>query len=248
MMKIGKYMICILAAGYLSVTGCMKIDNFDAPAAKIQGRIIDKTTGKNMYLGQAESHIRIWEVSYRWDPEPQDLRTKADGTYYNDKLFTGTYDMLPYNGAWWPCDTLKDVKIMKKGAVQDFEVTPYLHLIDFYVELDGLNLTMSCKLQAPITENMPRVIDIRPFVSNNSLCGLSSRLDYYYSDDYRIRLNKEWQEIDSGNGVSKETYSITVPLKAGYKYTVRMGALVDYTFTNYNYTETVEVKVPKDAE
>ncbi len=248
MVKIGRYMTFALAAALLAAAGCMKIDNLDAPAAKIQGRIIDKTTGENMYLGQAESHIRIWEVSYRWDPEPQDLNTKADGTYYNDKLFTGTYDMLPYDGAWWPCETVKDVKIMKKGAVQDFEVIPYLHLIDFYIELDGLNLTMSCKLQAPITEDMPRVIEIRPFISNNSLCGLGDRLDYYFSDDYRIKINKEWAEIDNGKGVSKDTYTITVPLKAGYRYSVRMGALVNYAFVNYNYTEIVEVKVPKDAE
>lgn len=242
-----KYIVCALAAFCLA-TACMKIDNFDAPAAKIEGRIIDKTTGKNMYLGQAESHIRIWEVSYRWDPEPQDLNTKADGTYYNDKLFTGTYDMQPYDGAWWPCEKTMDVKIKKKGTIQNFAVIPYLHLIDFYAELDGVNLTMSCKLEAPITEGMPRVMEIRPFISNNSICGYGSRLDYYFSDDYRIRINKEWEDIDNGRGVSRDTYSITVPLKAGYRYTVRLGALVNFAFVNYNYTETLEVKVPIDAE
>ena len=245
---IRKLIIYACAAAVCAVTSCMKIDNVDAPAAKIRGRIIDKTTGENMYLGQAESHIRIWEVSYRWDPEPQDLNTKADGTYYNDKLFTGTYDMLPYDGAWWPCETTMDVKIMKKGAVQDFEVIPYLHLIDFYAELDGVNLTMSCKLEAPVTENMPRVIEVRPFVSNTSICGYGNRIDYYFSDDYRIKINKEWEDLDNGKGVSKDTYSVTVPLKAGYRYTVRLGALVNFAFVNYNYTETLEVKVPKDAE
>ena len=242
-----KYNNLFLLLALLLPVGCMGIDNFDAPAAKIQGRIIDKTTGQPMYLGQAESHIRIWEVSYRWDPEPQDLNTKADGTYYNDKLFTGTYDMLPLDGAWWPCDTTFNVKIGKKGAVQDFEVTPYLHLIDFYYELDGVNLTMSCRLEAPIREGMPRVIEVRPFINNNSLCGFGSRLDYYFSDTDTIRINKDWEELDNGKGVSKDTYSVTVPLKAGYHYTVRMGALVNFKYVNYNYTETMEVKVPKDA-
>ena len=239
-----------LAAAILSVAAvsCMEIDNFDAPAAKISGRIIDKTTGENMLLGQAESHIRIWEVSYRWDPEPQDLNTKADGTYCNTKLFTGTYDMLPYDGAWWPCDTTMNVKIMKKGAVQDFEVTPYLHLVDFYAELDGLNLTMSCRLEAPITEDMPKVVEIRPFVSNTSLCGYGNRIEYYFSDEYRVKINREWQDIDNGKGLSKETYSVTVPLKAGYKYTARLGALVNFAYVNYNYSEMVEIKVPSDAE
>ena len=113
------------------LVSCMEIDNFEAPSAKVEGRIIDKTTGQPMLLDQGVSHVRIWEMSYSQHPNPQDLAIKEDGTYYNDKLFSGTYDMLPRDGAWWPCDTTYNVAIGKKGTVQDFEVIPYLHIVDF---------------------------------------------------------------------------------------------------------------------
>ena len=56
-----------------------------------------------MMFDQNDTKIRIWERSYSLKPEPQDLAVKADGTYKNTKLFAGTYNMLPYNGAYWPC-------------------------------------------------------------------------------------------------------------------------------------------------
>ena len=125
---------------------CMEIDNFDAPDGKVSGRIIDKTTGLNMMFDNNDTKIRIWERSYSLKPEPQDLAVKADGTYKNTKLFRGTYNMLPYNGSYWPCDTTFYVPIGKKGTVQDFYVTPYLQLTDFKYELNGMMRRMSAVL------------------------------------------------------------------------------------------------------
>ena len=232
------------------LASCMKIDNFDAPEAKVSGRIIDKTTGKNMLFDQNDTKIRIWERSYSLKPEPQDLAVKADGTYKNTKLFAGTYNMLPYNGAYWPCDTTFYVPIGRKGTVQDFYVTPYLHLLDFKYELNGLELTMSCMLHAPIVENMPQVQEIRPFLSLNQHCGYANHLGYYWSDDYKVRIMKDWSAICNKSlpNYSKDTYSITVPVKAGYTDWCRLGAKVNNAFENYNYTETVKIVVPADAK
>ena len=194
---------------------CMEIDNFEGPEAKVSGRIIDKTTGKNMLFDNNDTKIRIWERSYSLKPEPQDLAVKADGTYKNTKLFPGTYNMLPYNGAYWPCDTTFYVPIGRKGTVQNFEVTPYLQLLDFKYELNGLELTMSCRLRAPIVEEMPQVQEIRPFLSLNQHCGYANHLGYYWSDDYKVRIMKNWENIcnKQAPNYSKDTYSVTVPVK-----------------------------------
>ena len=125
----------LIAAAALCSASCMKIDNFDAPDAQVSGTIIDVTTGKPFLTDHGTNSIRIWEMSYSTNPTPQDLRIQEDGTYSNTKLFAGTYDMLPRNGAWWPTDTTYNVKIGSKGTVQDFEVTPYLHVQDFSVEM-----------------------------------------------------------------------------------------------------------------
>ena len=241
--NISRILIVLLLG--ISAVSCMKIDNFDAPSAKINGRIIDKTTGQNMLVDQGDTHIRIWEKSYSTNPTPQGLAVKMDGTYNNTRLFSGTYDMLPYDGAYWPCDTTYNVKIGKKGTTVDFEVTPYLHVVDFKTELDGLNLTLSCRLQAPVTENLPQVVEIRPFLSLNQFCGAANHIDYYYTDNYKIGIRKLWNKLGDASGEGFETYSVTLPVKAGYTYWCRMGVQVNNTFKNWNYSEIIKVEIPK---
>lgn len=237
----------ILALGAIvSAASCMEIDNFDAPGAKISGVIIDKTTGQNMMFDQGDTHIRIWEKSYSTHPTYQDLAVKADGTYNNSKLFSGTYDMLPVDGAYWPSDTTYNVAIGKKGAVQNFEVTPYLHVVDFTQELKGNELTLSCRLQAPVVANLPQVVEIRPFLSLNEHCGAANHIDYYYTDDYRVNIRKLWNKIGDEQGNGLETYSVKMTVKPGYTYWCRMGVQVNNTYKNWNYSEVVKIEVPAE--
>ena len=101
-----------------------------------------------------------------------------------------------------------NVPIGRKGTVQDFYVTPYLQLLDFKYELNGLELTMSCRLRAPITENMPQVQEIRPFLNLNQHCGYANHIGYYWSDDYKVRIMKSWENIcnKQAPNYSKDTY------------------------------------------
>lgn len=242
----------LVAVSVMGLTSCMEVDNFDEPEAQISGKIIDKTTGENYLTDQGDVHLRIWEKSYSLNPAPQDLNVKGDGTYHREKLFAGTYDMLAYDGSWWPCDTIRNVAIGKSNsATQNFEVTPYLKIKDFECSLgeetaDGMViLTMSCRLFAPITEELPQVREIRPFISINEHCGASNHLDYYYKDEYRINLRKSWSALgDMTTGEGNTTYEIKVPVKRGYHYWVRMGANVNDVHMKYNYSEIKEVVVP----
>ena len=245
MMKKYFYTACAaLAATCLS--SCMEIDNFDGPDARISGRIIDATTGENLVTDQDYVHIRIWERSYREDPTYQDLSVMADGNYNNSKMFSGTYDMVPNDGCWWPCDTVKDVRI-EGHAVQDFEVTPYLVIKDFKAELNGTILTMSCRLHAPITQGLPNVREVRPFISTRIYCGDGNKIDYYYNDNYCVKVNKPWSEVgDMTTGEGNETYTITgMELKPGRTYYVRMGANVEDMFNKFAYSEIVKIEVPR---
>ena len=233
------------------ISSCMEIDNFDAPDAHVTGRLIDSTTGETYITDHTDTHIRIWEKSYSVNPTPQDIPVKGDGTYNNSKLFAGTYDMLPYDGPYWPADTAFNVPIGAKGTVQDFTITPYLKIVDFKTELDGITLTMSCRLQAPLTEKnglaLPQVLEIRPFLSLTQYCGNANKIDYYASNDFRINLRRTWDRIDTnGDGISDDTYTISVELKKGYSYNVRMGANVNDTYTKFNYSEIVRIVVPDD--
>ena len=169
-----------------------------------------------------------------------------DVDYKDNKLFAGTYDMVPCDGAYWPCDTTYNVKIGKSGKVQDFEVTPYLHVVDFQQALAGTELTLSCKLQAPVVENLPQVVEVRPFLSLNEHCGAANRINYYYTDTYRVNIRKMWNKIGDADGNGLETYSITMTVKPGYTYWCRMGVQVNNTYKNWNYSEVVKITVPKE--
>lgn len=248
------YGLLIISASFLA-SSCMKIDNFDAPDAKVSGKLIDKTTGKNFITDHGDTQIRIWEMSFSTNPSPQGIPVQFDGTYNNERLFAGTYDMLPFNGPYWPADTVRNVAIGRKGAVQDFEVVPYLHLTEFEAKLDGLDLTLSCRLSAPhtemtingVVEPLPNVLEVRPFLSLTKYCGQANYIGEYWTNDFRVNLRKPWEKIDEdGDGMSDETYSITVPVKKGYTYNVRMGANVNYTDQKFNYSEVIRIEVPNE--
>lgn len=247
--------ILLTVASVFCITSCMEIDNFDAPNAHITGRLIDKTTGQNLITDHGDTHIRLWEKSFSVDPSPQGIPVQFDGTYNNQKLFAGTYDMLPFNGPYWPADTIRGVKIGSKTVEQNFEVTPYLHIIDFTAELEGTMLTLSCRLSAPFTEMtingevqpLPNVLEIRPFLSLTKYCGAPSHIGEYYINDYRVNLRSPWSRIDTDNdGISDKIYTIIVPVKKGYTYNVRMGANTNYTHEKFNYSEVKKIVVPNN--
>lgn len=237
----------------LGMVSCMEVDNFDEPEASVHGRLIDATTGENYLTDQGDVHIRIWEKSYSDNPSPQDLLVKQDGTYNREHIFAGTYDMLPNDGSWWPCDTTYDVPIGNKNhAEKDFTVTPYLKIKDFTVDVIHNEtstmdtLVMSGRLFAPRTDGMPQVREVRPFLSLNQYCGASNHIDYYYVDAYRVNIRKAWDKIgDKTTGEGNETYTFRLPVKKGYHYWVRMGANVNDQYMKFNYSEIKEVEIPQ---
>lgn len=234
-----------LGASVMLMTSCMEVDNFDAPSSRFTGRIIDKTTGENILADQGECRIRLYEKSFSLNPGAQDIPLKQDGTFNNTKLFSGTYDVIP-EGAWWPCDT---ARVGIGGTVtQNFEVTPYLKMVDFNAELAGTQLTMSCRFTVPVADGLPNITEVRPFLSLNQFCGGANHIDAYFSKDYLVSINKKWEMVnrDTADPDKSELYSFTIPVKPGYTYFVRMGARVKDNFEKFNYTEIKKIEVPSE--
>lgn len=246
----------------LMFASCMEVDNFDEPEEHLTGNIIDATTNKNILADQGEARVRIWEKSYSTNPAPQDIPVKMDGSYNNTRLFAGTYDMVA-EGPWWPVDTLHNVPI--GGTVRkDIQVTPYLKITNFTAVLDGDTIRFEGRLAAPEIpayneergDVMPRVEDVRCFLSLNQYCGNANHLDAYYNLEINkvkqtvINVKKAWDAITDGeigeDGMthSKDTYKFAVWAKPGYTFFVRMGARVDGTYQAYNYSEIIKIEVP----
>jgi hypothetical protein len=236
----------MLGAAVIGLASCMGIDNWDAPDARFHGKIIDSYTGENLLSSQNDWSIRIWERSWEEGiPNHQSLAVKQDGTYNNSKLFAGTYDMLPYGGPFWPCDTVKNV-VLKKTHEQDFTVTPYLQVIDFNATLSGTDLTLTCRLKAPRREGLPNLYEIMPFLSLTTFCGngADSRIDIGEYNNRRIQINKSWKD-EVGDSETSNLYTIgPLPVKSGYTYYVRVGASVNDANRKHNYSPIVKITVP----
>jgi hypothetical protein len=241
-----KIVYLIMGAAVMCLASCMGIDNWDEPDARIYGNVIDSYTNENLVTGQNDWQIRIWERSWTEStPQEQNLAIKADGTYNNSKLFAGTYDMLPYDGPFFPCDTVKDVVFSKKGTQQDFTVTPYLQVIDFNASLNGTQLTLTCRLKAPRRDGLPNLYEIKPFLSLfSTFSGNSSYIDIAEYNDRRIQLNQSWQQLANDSDTSPVQTIGPLPVKSGYTYYVRLGANVVSGSRRYNYSSVEKVVVP----
>jgi hypothetical protein len=231
---------CLLMLG----TACTKIDNYDGPNARLSGTITDKSTGDPFILDQGGISLRMWETSWSDTPAPRDIAVMADGTYNNTKLFKGTYSILPYSGAFWPTtDTIKGFDLTGNNTL-DFELTPYLHVTDVSYELVGENrdqLSITCRLHAPIAEGMPNVVEIRPFLSFTKFCGAGNRIDYYFKDEYKIGLNRAWSDIGDANGMSNTFTIPNLPLDKGKVYRFRVGVQINNSFSSWNYSKIYEI-------
>jgi hypothetical protein len=205
----------------LSLTSCFEIDNWDEPDSSFYGTVYDSYTQQPLLASQNDWKIRIWERSWTGIREGatvnQDLPIKQDGTYKNTKLFSGTYDMLPFDGPFWPVDTLKNV-ILKGSTEQNFTVTPYLQVVDFDHELGSYNfgsetapnirpsLILTCKIKAPLKANngvtLPNLRYVQAFLSLTTFCGNGSNssisIPEYTTGGVndgskgRIDLNRTW--------------------------------------------------------
>ncbi|MDF2187851.1 DUF3823 domain-containing protein [Paraflavitalea sp. CAU 1676] len=236
----------ILGMTMLMFSSCYKKDNWSEPDARVYGNIIDSYTKKPLLTSQNDWSIRIWERSWKEStPINQNIPVKQDGSYNNNKLFAGSYDMLPVGGAFWPfVDTAKGVTYTKGGAQQDFTVTPYLQVVDLTATVTGTNLTLTCRIKAPKRTGLPNLVEVKPFISLTSFVGESNYINIAEYNDKRIQINKSWVD-ENGDVETSKLYTIgPLPVKSGYTYNVRVGANVNDTYKKYNYSEIKQVIVP----
>jgi hypothetical protein len=237
----------LLAATLLSFASCQEIDNWDEPDARLHGNVIDEYTGKNLLMDNNDWQIRIidrtWEMNNPGTvAQFQSLAVARDGVYNNSRLFSGVYDMLPYDGPFWPVDTVKGV-VLERETRQDFTVKPYLQLTNFTATLNGTNLTLSCNVKAPVITGLPNLWEVKGFLSLTTFCGNSNYINIAEYNNLRKNINKTWA-AEVGTADNKDYTLGPFPVKSGYTYHVRIGANVNALSRRYNYTEIIKVVVP----
>jgi len=251
----------------LFLASCQKIDNWDEPTARLHGNVIDSYTGTNLVMDQNDWQIRI--IDRTWEQKNvgskaqyQNLVVMKDGVYNNSKLFSGTYDMLPYDGPFWPVDTIKGV-VLDSETQQDFTVIPYLQVLDAVATLGGTalapTLTFTCNVKAPVITGLPNLYEVRPFLSLTAFCGNSNNInigDYNTAQQStsatasaKRSINRSWAAELTARALPANSEKIPYTMgpllvKPGYTYYVRVGANVNALSRRYNYSPIVKVVVP----
>lgn len=254
-MEMKKIVYCIACALWLvAVNACVEVDNYDAPAETITGRIIDKNTQKTMQteVGDGGVRLKLLEMSWSDHPTPYYTTVKQDGTYQNTKLFKGNYIVEPL-GAFVPFyETASDGSVVKddrwkgdiRGTTQiDFEVEPFLNVE--WVGEPVVNADGTLSVRVKITRGTGNeayhksVSDVYLFLNASSPYVGDNNKD----DRYSVRLDDETMNACLG-----QTIGLTTPQLPGARtYYVRVGARIDQEVDGrkrYNYNEPKEVAVP----
>lgn len=219
-------------------TSCSKTDNLPGPNAAFRGNFIDKTDGKNNLLTETGgAQIKLEELSWSATPTPQYIPSKSDGSFEDTKLFRGHYRVTPTNGAFWPVEGIE--MDLNGNDSHDFELTPYLKIINFSHTLFGDTLIMKFNLAAPVTQGLPSLIDIKPFVNVDDYVGSAATISQY-TDPNKVDISSNWSDE-----IAARLYEVRVPnLKQGRTFYARVGVRVNDSYKQFNYSEIIEVKVP----
>lgn len=227
-----KILYCLFITA-LFTTSCGDIDNYDEPKEILQGTVTDEVTGQPLITEQPNGfRIKMKEISWSENAREEYFWGKADGTFYNKRLFKGTYEFTPVEGPFFPVEA-KTVDV--KGTVTvDFTVTPYLSISEPVItRIDAQSVEVSYTLSRKKAGD--KIIDTRVFVSKNPNVGFN----IFDTDASPMTDLSEIDDVD----VLATNFKITVSnLKAGETYYLRVGARTDNPQKRYNFTKIVELK------
>jgi hypothetical protein len=220
----------------LAIAACTKTDNYDGPNASFQGNIVS-STGGNLLTSGNSTQIRLQQVGWT---TPQTIPSKFDGTFEDTKLFKGNYKVVPTGGAFWPVTDTILVKI-DNGTKHDFTVTPYIVIKNFTSRLTGTTLTLKFDITAPITVGLPTIKDVQPYVNTTKLVGAGASIRDF-SDVNAVTINKQFTDMSA----AEKSITLTIPnLIPGRTFFVRAGVRLSDSYNSSNFSEIVQVDIPK---
>ena len=240
MRKIFLAISCCLFA----LTSC-EIDNYEGPDASIHGYILDEKTGEQVGT-DIQNGSAIIVVEQGWtNPQDQTWSIMNTGEYRNNMIFAATYDVRFENCNFYPFSI--DDFVVKKGSNEyNFEVTPYIRVLNSSITKNGNTITATFSLEGGKDE--VKLKEIQLFVHTDKWVGNNVK-DALEGDNYMKTFSPS---IDIN---SADTYTLTVDLtenaetfKYGRNYYFRIGALADVSgvgTVRYNYAPLVIIPINK---
>jgi len=214
-------------------------DNYDSPNASVQGVIYD-ANDKPLELeqGAGSCRLRMDEISWSENPVPLYFNFRQDGSYLNNKVFSGTYVATPVEGPFYP--VVGDTINVSGNTTHDFHVVPYLD-VEWVGEpqlLPDNKVTATFRFKrnpGPAGQPMPNMMDYQLFISNTKYVGNNNFDGTRVGQPVAVTNDKENTNI---------TITSVQPMKYETTYYIRIGIKVNDTYRKYNYSSVKTVTVP----
>lgn len=213
----------------LLASACSQLDNYAEPAETLTGKIIDRVTGEPLVSEQPNGfRIRLLETSWSETPQPEYFWGKADGTFVNTKIFAGTYEVTPVEGAFFDVEP-RSIEIKGKVNV-DFEVIPYLSIDVLQIERTSPE-TLEVSYRFSRSKIGDKILDSRVFVSTNPNVGTNIM-------DADLSPMRDFSEIDDIDALSNTYVEKIEGLNPKKTYYVKVGARTNNSSKRYNFSKT----------
>ena len=215
------------------LASCGKIDNYEAPNGGIYGMLVDSITNKALENDQPNGFaIKLFEKGSLFT-SPIRFTGKSDGTYENAFIFQNEYHVLATEGAFFPIDTARAVKIGTRTEL-NFKVMPFLAVTNVTVIPSSGSITANyniarSRIGAKIIERKTLVSNV-PIVNNAVF-------------DYRFQVTNLSATPDATILATNFTDVVT-GLIPGKTYYVRIAVRTDNALKKYNYSKVFTVTVP----
>lgn len=227
-----KIIFCLFSAILVVlVASCelLEVDTYSTPDATLKGSL--KDASGNPFITQQPNGFKIRLIE-EGSSQPRDFWGKPDGTFFNSKIFEGTYKIVPTEGAFFSVDTVR-MEISGTTTI-DFEITPYL-TINASIAAEGSNLKATYTIEkAPGTG---KIQNSRLLVNKwNPNVGMN------YSDENTVR---DLSNTSDATIVQTEYIDqIDDYLESGVTYYARIAVLADNPAGKYNFSAVQEIIVP----
>jgi hypothetical protein len=209
--------------------GSCELDNYDAPDAQFFGSVVDDDTNEPIQQDLLEgSRIDFVETGFE-NPSIRQIRFHTDGTFRENNLFSGAYEVRALRGNFFP--TEKTTIDIHGETEYHFRVLPYIRIRNVDITFDELrgmvtatftldqvsgNPVASVHLMADRNPNLSNVMrnamvsrDVNAVVSPERQFQLEMSTEYMDSGkDYYFRV----AALISGIGEAKHNYSVPVKL------------------------------------
>jgi hypothetical protein len=239
----------------LSFSSCA-IDTISEPDGIISGELRDAVALANgedpTFWSEQPNGYQIYCTETSWTESETTGSVgfwgKADGTFYNCRIFPATYRVAPSNGAFHSVASQEVTVKSNKETSFVFDVIPYCSFHDVSIEKDPVtagSLIIRFKVTTnprPDDPSTPDVDESRPATIRNWRFFASSRTPYVGNNVYDTDVSTNSDQALTADDLGREIVYVRTGFKPGVTYWLRLGARCNETSSaRYNMTKIYQV-------